>query len=129
MTKKMIVFTKPGDEEKLYVLDSAIEDIKDLVCIKNQDDFDSICRHTDIEGEWEDYEGDYFFDYWDGNNWKSELIDNSWKLVDYEKIEDNTPDPAFYFKVKIKTDKEEIELVTSNTSGSITPYWIEDKEF
>jgi hypothetical protein len=92
------------DENNLIIIDNCGE----LIAL---DDFDVFCYD------------DEFLIYWNGNGFTYDEIENLEDEVEYELLEDIEHSPACYFEKKITIDGDIINISTSNTSGSITPYW------
>jgi hypothetical protein len=119
----------------IYFLGSSnVDEIEEIWKIESKSDFDSIndsCHgNLSCDGStWQDWEGVFFVHYWDGNNWKALQIDDEFEIVEYEEVEDTSPEPAFYFGKRIEVDDQSIELVTSNMSGNITPFWMSHPEY
>ena len=75
------------------------------------------------DGEWP------VLSYWDGNNWRLDFLQAEPEEVKFEMagVQPEKPEPEYYEAKRIHIGEgwEEIEIVQSNTSGSITPYWAE----
>jgi len=70
-----------------------------------------------------------YLDFWDGNNWKQIEIEYVEK-INFVNYENTTGKPAFSFSRSYELKNGNVlNLVTSNTSGSITPYWKEECMF
>lgn len=86
-------------------------------------DFDgkkTIEEIREIEIDW------YRIRYWDGNNWKCDVFE-TYTTVNAIIHELEDPSPAFYFNYELELeDGEKVKCTTSNTSGSISPYYDED---
>lgn len=68
--------------------------------------------------------------YWDGNNWQTRIFEEG--QIGYEEvIEINklpAPNPPYYYEYEIIRDGEKEIVYKSNMSGSLTPYYIGNKE-
>lgn len=67
--------------------------------------------------------------YWDGSNRKLDFLESAPVEIEYEPAETQPedPEPAYYEIERIEINGEEINIVSSNVRGSITPYWTEEK--
>jgi chemotaxis protein CheY-P-specific phosphatase CheC len=102
--------------------------IKDLLIIKDEDDFQNIVQYCDsLESEdWDDHYLENFLVFDNGNRMVVEKISDI-ASFEYEVVEITTPEPAFYFSKIIKIEEHELEVFTGNTSGSLAPYWDMEK--
>lgn len=62
--------------------------------------------------------------FWNGNNWKCKDIQFV-GIKDFELISYIDNQPAFVYERKVKIAGKEKTITTSNTSGHLTPYWVE----
>jgi len=90
----------------------------------------------DGEKDWEEIANEeiddhYCVRYWDGNNWKIEIIPTELVAFDNFLIKDmEDPNPTYYFRyflTRISTG-EQVVCTKSNMSGSISPYYEKDDE-
>jgi len=70
--------------------------------------------------------------YWDGSNRRIDFLESAPVEIEYELIvasfggnRNPTKMPSYKIE-RIKIDGKEIDIVTSNVSGCLTPYWTEE---
>ena len=62
--------------------------------------------------------------FWDGCNWRTETITDI-EIVEYVDAEEQPeqPDPAYSSLWNIIVSGQSVELISSNMSRSLTPFW------
>lgn len=96
-----------------------------LVIVECEDDLEGV---ENIDN-WEDWEGNYFLRYSDGNNIKILFIEDEfyWEKIDIVDYKDKTGNPGYVSVRDYELENGEIlTLESSNVSGSLTPFWTEE---
>jgi hypothetical protein len=137
---KLFVITDEYDGKRLFINQEDVRQatVQDAIdCDWSLDDIygSSLDEYLDEDGELleseltEDLDEYYFVEYWDGNNWRKELLDvNNISEVEGIITVLDPPSPAFYFNYEIQLENgEKIQCTQSNCSGSLSPYY-EEKE-